>query len=109
MLKVEFIWKTDSEYLTTASVANEPSSSHLSMVKYPNSPRTDVVTFSCYLIADGILAATRSVTERMQFGGEFQNLLKLTVAPFFIEGFVFIDSTVTVRDDYTRTIREGEL
>ena len=71
VLKVEFIWKTDSEYLTAASVANEPSSAHLSMVKYPNSPRTDAVTFTCYLIADGTLAATRSVTERMQFGGEF--------------------------------------
>ena len=45
-------------------------SAHLSMVKYPNSPRTDTVTFTCYLIADGTLAATRSVTERMQFGGE---------------------------------------
>ena len=88
MLKVEFIWKTDSEYLTTASVANEPSSAHLSMVKYPNSPRTDAVTFTCYLIADGTLAATRSVTERMQFGGEFRILYRLTVAPFWSEGLL---------------------
>ena len=75
--QVEFIWKTDSEYITTSSVADQPSSAHLSMVKYPNSPRTDAVTFTCYLLADGSLAATRSISERLQFGGKSMLYLKI--------------------------------